>query len=119
MNDIDQLLGWETVEQQLVHLLEKKSPLHQDLHQLVAGEALIVVRNWYGQLILLLPCTRAELGRSQCQPLLIKLQQAAGALALSPWVMCRDELFSASDYWSDPALLPLLDADQSESGLQL
>ncbi|MDD2711990.1 MAG: AAA family ATPase [Simplicispira sp.] len=119
MNNIEQLLDWEAVEQRLVQVLDKKAPLHQELHQLVAGEALILVRNWYGKLVLLLPCTQAELERSQCHPLLIELQQAAGPLALSPWVMCRDELFSASDYWSDPALLPLLDTDQGNSGLQL
>lgn len=114
MNNINQLLDWEAVEQQLVQLLEQDTPLHQELRQIVAGQALILVRNWYGKLMLLLPCTRAELDRSQCQPLIDTLQQVAGVLALPQWVMCYDELFGASDYWNDPALLPLLEAHQSE-----
>lgn len=114
MNNIDHLLGWEAVEQQLVQVLAPNTPLHQQLRQLIAGESLILVRNWYGKLMLLLPCTRAELDRSQCQPLIDDLQQAAGALALPQWVMCRDELFAASDYWNDPALLPLLEEREGE-----
>lgn len=119
MSNMEQLLDWETVEQQLVQVLEQKTLVHQELHQLVAGESLILVRNWYGKLMLLLPCTRSELERSQCQPLLDALEQAARALALPQWVMCRDELFAASHYWNDPALLPLLDAGQSDAGVQL
>ena len=119
MNDTDQLLAWEAVEQQLVQVLKQVSPLHSKLHQLIAGEALILVRNWYGKLMLLLPCTRAELQRSDCQPLIDNLQQVAGALALPQWVMCHDELFAASDYWNNPALLPLLEMADNVFGLQL
>lgn len=119
MNDMDQLLAWEAVEQQLVQVLEQKTPLHQKLHQLIAGESIILVRNWYGKLMLLLPCTRAELQRSDCQPLVDNLQQVTGALALPQWVMCQDELFAASDYWNNPALLPLLEMEDNAFGLQL
>jgi hypothetical protein len=41
-------------------------------------------------------------------PLVEDLRLRVGSLALSTWVMCRDELFGADSYWSDPSLLPLL-----------
>lgn len=107
MSPLANLLDWETVEQRLVEALENH-PLKPNLQILVAGEPLILVRNWYGQLMLLLPCTRNELERSACMPLVEDLCLQADSLALPTWVMCRDELFGADSYWSDPALLPLL-----------
>ncbi len=109
MNVLANLLDWESVEQRLVESL-KSHLLAPALQTLVAGECVILVRNWYGQLMLLLPCTRSELERSSCLPLVEDLRSQAGSLALPAWVMCRDELFGAEAYWSDPALLPLLHA---------
>lgn len=107
MNPLANLLDWETVEQRLVQALENH-PLKHNLQILVAGEPIILVRNWYGQLMLLLPCARSELERSECMPLVEDLRLQVGSLALPTWVMCRDELFGADSYWSDPSLLPLL-----------
>lgn len=107
MNSIANLLDWESVEQRLMKSL-KCHPLAPALHTLVAGECVILVRNWYGQLMLLLPCARNEFERSDCLPLVEDLHLQAGSLALPTWVMCRDELFGADAYWNDPSLLPLL-----------
>lgn len=107
MNSIASLLDWESVEQRLMESL-KSHPLTPVLKTLVAGECVILVRNWYGQLMLLLPCVRSEFERSNCLPLVEELRLQAGSLALPAWVMCRDELFGADAYWNDPSLLPLL-----------
>lgn len=107
MNSLANLLDWETVEQRLMDAIENHLLVHH-LQTLIAGESIVLVRNWYGQLMLLLPCVRSELERSECRPLLEDLRLQVGSLALPTWVMCRDELFDADSYWSDPALLPLL-----------
>lgn len=107
MNPLANLLDWETVERALVDTLENHPRLHS-LQILVAGEPIILVRNWYGQLMLLMPCVRSELERSECMPLLDDLRLQVGLLSLSAWVMCRDELFGAESYWHDPSLLPML-----------
>lgn len=107
MNPLANLLDWETVEQALVETL-KNHPLKHNLQILVAGEPIILVRNWYGQLMLLLPCARSELDRSVCMPIVSDLRLPVGSLALPTWVMCRDELFGADSYWSDRSLLPLV-----------
>lgn len=114
MTQIDELLKWESVEQTLVQTIEQH-PLKAALRVLVANEAIILVRNWYGQLTLLLPCTRDELKRSTCNPLMEDLQLVTGPLALQPWVLCRDDLFDAKSYWREPSLISLL----TEEGLQL
>lgn len=108
MNPLANLLDWETVEKRLIDALKSHSLIHH-LQTLVAGESIVLVRNWYGQLMLLLPCVRSELERSKCMPLVEDLRLQVGSLALHTWVMCRDELFDADSYWSDPALLSLLD----------
>lgn len=107
MNSIANLLDWESTEQRLMESL-KSHPLAPALQTLVAGECVILVRNWYGQLMLLLPCARSEFERSDCLPLVEDLRLQASSLALPSWVMCRDELFGADAYWNDPSLLPLL-----------
>lgn len=107
MNSLANLLDWETVEKALVETL-KNHPLKHNLQILVAGEPIILVRNWYGQLMLLLPCVRNELERSACMPLVEDLHLQVGGLALPTWVMCRDELFGADSYWNDRSLLPLV-----------
>lgn len=109
MNSLANLLDWESVEQRLMESL-KSHPLAPALKTLAAGECVILVRNWYGQLMLLLPCARSEFERSNCLPLVEELRLQAGSLALPAWVMCRDELFGADAYWNDPSLLPLLHA---------
>ena len=115
MNPLANLLDWETVEQALVETLENH-PLKHSLLTLVAGEPIILVRNWYGQLMFLLPCVRRELERSGCMPLMEDLRLQVGSLALPTWVMCRDELFGADTYWSDRSLIPLVDvSDESTS----
>ena len=106
MNSIQQLLDWESAEQALVEAL-KQAPEKESLRTLLANEALVLVRNWYGRLMLLLPCTRDELERSACRQMVGDLARSVGPLALSPWAFCRDELFDSSSYWSDPSLLPL------------
>ena len=118
MKLIDDLLKWDSVERALVQVLEQH-PLQEKLRILTAGDALILVRNWYGQLMLLLPCSRDELARSDCGPLLDDLQLAAGSLALSPWMLCRDELFDAASYWTDPSLLSLFKEPTSGQSLEL
>ena len=107
MNPLANLLDWETVEKSLIEALKSHSLIHR-LQTLVAGESIVLVRNWYGHLMLLLPCVRSELERSECMLLVEDLRLRVGSLALPTWVMCRDELFDANSYWSDPALLPLL-----------
>lgn len=114
---LDHLLNWESVEQALVGTLEHHTQ-RKSLQVLAANEALILVRNWYGRLMLLLPCSKDELTRSPCASLLDELKGNAGDLALSPWVLCRDELFDAGSYWSDPSLLPLLQGEMSGSSLK-
>ncbi|MCW5321359.1 hypothetical protein D5039_09440 [Verminephrobacter aporrectodeae subsp. tuberculatae] len=106
MSSMAGLLDWKSVEDALVEVLEQ-NPQSDRLRALLAGEALILVRNWYGQLVLLLPCHRDELERSPCGPLIDALKEKAGPLALSPWTLCRDELFDAESYWADPSLLQL------------
>lgn len=106
MNRVESWLDWDCVENALCQALGQH-PQRQALRDLLAGQALILVRNWYGRLMLLLPCARAEFGRSGCAGLIAQLQTAAGPLALSPWVLCRDELHDAASYWADPALLCL------------
>lgn len=118
MKSIDDLLKWDSVERALIQVLEKH-PLQEKLRILTAGEALVLVRNWYGQLMLLLPCSRDELVRSDCAPLLDALQLSAGSLALSPWKLCRDELFDAASYWTDPSLLSLFKEPASGQSLEL
>lgn len=118
MKLVDDLLKWDSVERALVHVLEQH-PLQGQLRILTAGQALILVRNWYGQLMILLPCSRDELARSDCAPLLDMLQQTAGSLALSPWMLCRDELFDAASYWTDPSLLSLFKEPPSGESLEL
>lgn len=114
----DDLLNWESTEKSLVQALEEH-PLKAQLRTLVAGESLIVVRNWYGRLMLLMPCSREELARSGCSPLLDSLQAIAGHLALSPWTLCRDELFDAESYWEDPSLLSLFKEQNLDQELEL
>ena len=116
MTPINGLLDWESVEQALVKVLAEH-PEKESLKVLVADEPFILVRNWYGQLTLLLPCTRDELARSSCEPLVNDLKNAAGRLALASWVLCRDELFDSASYWSDPSLIELL--RENEAGLTL
>lgn len=121
MNPLANLLDWETVEQSLVETL-KNHPLKHSLQTLVAGESIILVRNWYGQLMLLLPCARSELERSESMPLVEDLRLQVGSLALPTWVMCRDELFGADSYWRDRSLLPLVsvsDEAQPNQSIQL
>lgn len=121
MNALANLLDWETVEQGLTEAL-KTHPLTYKLQILIAGEPVILVRNWYGQLMLLLPCTRSELVRSECRPLVDDLRFQVGSLALPTWVMCRDELFDADAYWSDQSLLPLVnvsDEAKPDQSIQL
>ena len=118
MTLINSLLNWESAEHALVKTLAQH-PQRESLKALVADEALIVVRNWYGWLMLLLPCTKDELARSSCGPLVDDLQKTVGKLALSPWVLCRDELFDAASYWSDPSLIQLFKEDTSGQTLTL
>ena len=118
MTLISGLLNWESAEHALVEVLAQH-PQKESLQVLAAGEALILVRNWYGWLMLLLPCTKDELARSECGPLVDALQKAAGSLALSPWVLCRDELFDAASYWSDPSLIQLFKESPSGQALTL
>lgn len=106
MNSIQQLLDWESAEHALIEAL-KQAPEKERLITLLSNEALVLVRNWYGQLMLLLPCTRSELERSACSQMVEGLAQSVGPLAVSPWAFCRDELFDSTSYWSDPSLLPL------------
>lgn len=103
-----QLLDWQTVEQSLIHGVETHLN-SSEWATLLAGEPAILLRNWYGKLMLLLPCTHNELERSACMPLVENLRQKAGALALETWVMCRDELFGADAYWLDPTRITLTD----------
>ena len=107
MNPLANLLDWDTVEKSLIEALNSHSLIHR-LQTLVAGESIVLVRNWYGHLMLLLPCVRSELERSECMPLVEDLRLRVGSLALPTWVICRDELFDANSYWSDPDLLSLL-----------
>ena len=119
MTQIDTLLNWESVEATLVKTLEQH-PDRETLRVLTANEALILVRNWYGRLMLLLPCSKDELTRSACGPLVEELKIRAGNLALSPWVLCRDELFDAASYWNDPSLIELsIKEDNPEHALSL
>lgn len=103
-----QLLDWQTVEETLIRGV-KTHPNRNEWATLLAGEPAILLRNWYGKLMLLVPCTRNELERSTCVPLVEDLREKAGALALDTWVMCRDELFGADTYWLDPARIALTD----------
>lgn len=112
MKSMNGLLNWDSVESALVESLEQH-PDRESLQVLAADEPLILVRNWYGRLMLLLPCGKDELERSKCGPLVDDLKKAAGDLALSPWVLCRDELFDAASYWSDPALIPLHTSEET------
>jgi hypothetical protein len=118
MTLISSLLNWESAEHALVRALAQH-PQKESLRVLAANEALILVRNWYGRLMLLLPCSKDELARSPCGPLVDDLQKAVGNLALSPWVLCRDELFDAASYWSDPSLIQLFKEDASGKALAL
>lgn len=106
--NLPNLLDWETVEQALIEALENH-PNKSNLQTLIARKPLILLRSWYGQLMLLFPCTRSELERSECMALVEDLRLKAGVLALPTWKMCRDELFGADAYWSDPSLIPLTD----------
>ena len=118
MTLINGLLNWESTEQALLNTLAQH-PQRENLQVLLAGEALILVRNWYGRLMLLLPCSKDELARSSCGTLVSDLQNTAGNLALSPWVLCRDELFDAPSYWCDPSLIQLFKEDTSGGSLTL
>ena len=118
MTLINALLNWESAEQALVDTLAQH-PQKESLQVLAAGEALILVRNWYGWLMLLLPCSKDELARSPCGSLVDDLQKVVGNLALSPWVLCREELFDAASYWSDPSLIQLFKEDSSKPALTL
>ena len=118
MTSINGLLDWESVERALVKVLAEH-PQKESLKVLIAGEALILVRNWYGQLTLLLPCSRDELARSPCEPLVNDLKDAAGDLALTAWVLCREELFNSASYWSDPSLIELFREDEAGQTLTL
>ena len=118
MTLINSLLNWESAEHALVKALAQH-PQKESLRVLAANEGLILVRNWYGRLMLLLPCNKDELARSPCGPLVDDLQKAASNLALSPWVLCRDELFDAASYWSDPSLIQLFKEDASGQALTL
>lgn len=108
MNRLSDLLDWATKEQKLVEALECYS-FQVELQKLIDNKPIILVRNWYGQLMLLLPCTRSELERSECVTLVEDLRLKAGVLALPTWVMCHDELFGADAYWNDPSLILLTD----------
>lgn len=118
MTQINNLLNWESVERELVKVLAEHEQ-KENLKVLTAGEALILVRNWYGQLTLLLPCSRDELARSPFEPLLNDLKNIAGSLALKSWVMCRDELFDSASYWSDPSLIELFREGKAGQALTL
>lgn len=111
MTLIESLLNWQSAESALIDVL-RRHPEKESLRVLAAGEALILVRNWYGRLMLLLPCTKDELGRSSCSQLIDDLKKAVGPLALAPWTLCRDELFNAASYWVDPSLMALLDDEK-------
>ncbi|MCW5262561.1 ParA family protein [Verminephrobacter eiseniae] len=106
LQELQGLLDWESVERNLVGVL-RQNPQSRHLGVLLAGEAFILVRNWYGQLVLLLPCSRDELERSPCALLMDELKKTVGSLALSPWTLCRDELSDAASYWTDRSLLQL------------
>lgn len=108
MNQLTRLLDWKTVEQALIETLENHLS-QNDLQTLIAGNSVILLRSWYGQLMLLFPCTRSELEHSECMTLVEDLRLKAGALALPTWAMCRDELFGADAYWNDPSLIQLTD----------
>ena len=118
MTLINGLLNWESTEHALVKVLAHH-PQTESLRVLAANEALILVRNWYGRLMLLFPCSKDELARSPCGPLVDDLRDAVGNLALSPWVLCRDELFDAASYWSDLSLIQLFKEDASAQALTL
>jgi len=118
MTRVDQLLNWDSAENALIAILERHSQ-RDNLRTLVAGEAIILVRNWYGKLTLLLPCTKDELTRSSSSELLEDLHKTVGELALSPWSLCRDELFDGTSYWNDPALIQLFQEDVQEQPLTL
>lgn len=107
MTALGGLLNWDSTEQAITTLIAS-NPLASKLKLLAAGEPLILVRNWYGQLTLLVPCSRVELERSQVAPLIDAMKLAAGELALESWTLCRDELFDAASYWQDPSLIELL-----------
>ena len=118
MKLVADLLNWESIENTLIQTVAHH-PLKEKIRALAANEALILVRNWYGQLMLLLPCARDELDRSACGPLLHDLATIVGSLALHPWVLCRDDLFDADSYWSDPSLISLFKEDSSGQSLEL
>ena len=118
MTELAGLLNWDTTEQAISSLVSAH-PLTDKLRLLAAGEPLILVRNWYGQLMLLVPCTRAELERSQVAPLIEDMRLAAGELALDSWTLCRDELFDAPAYWQDPSLIELLNVEELGQTLKL
>ena len=117
MKNLHELLDWQTVEDQLVAALQSKLAPGAELKRLFANEPAILLRNWYGQLALLLPCAREELDRSTAIEYLEGLRNHAELLALSDWLICRDELFAADAYWNDPSLIELI--SESEDGCTL
>jgi CobQ/CobB/MinD/ParA nucleotide binding domain len=115
MTDLASLLNWESIESKLVEALRENADQTQEIRRLFGAEPAILLRNWYGQLALLLPCGKQELERSNAKRHLQDLQRQAGALALPQWLVCRDELFGADQYWSDPGLIDLLLPDRGQA----
>jgi MinD-like ATPase involved in chromosome partitioning or flagellar assembly len=106
MTHVQDLLDWTSTEEKIVQVFSS-SPLRQELSHLVENKPLILLRNWYGKLALLLPCSREKLEASTCSPLIEAMRDAAGALALRDWDSYSDELFGVEAYWNDPALIDL------------
>ena len=106
MTELKRLLNWKSTEDALAGAL-RESTVGEALRLLAMGKPFLLVRNWFGQLTVLLPCTREALERSECGSFFDDLKTIAGPLALTPWVLCVDELFEADAYWSDPSLLRL------------
>ena len=116
MTQLSFLLDWESIEQRLIESLRsKQESTNQEVRRLFASEPAILLRNWYGQLALLLPCGKQELERSVARSFLEGLRDDVGALALPQWLVCRDELFGAEQYWREPKLIDLLSPGQSDT----
>jgi len=115
MNDLAEFLNWESSERKLKDALCANSAHLSEILRLFASEPAILLRNWYGKLALLLPCAKDELERSSARDFLDDLQLLVPALALSPWLVCRDELFGAEQYWTEPALIDLLAPEPNDT----
>lgn len=112
-------LNWDTALSSLIGIL-KNEKQRERLRQVCGVAAVVVLRDWRGQIHLCLPCNEDAIKTEDIANLLVNTSSVLGplsaayqakrenaALVVDDFVLLRDQLFDSDDIWNSPDLVAL------------